>query len=1374
MKAYPVPCGPAVNESERKAINQLKTRLIFAPGDDEWLLLTNLTFSATHRFQSDEIDIVAIGPPGVRVIEVKHWTAAWVKRHPGIVEQEADRVTNKARKIGTTLRRRVPNLPRVDGAFLVTETATKVKELEGREPVRGVSFHTFKTWCGALGLDSPKVLSLQQIRALGRSLEPRSTVALDGTLKRLAGYTRLELRTPPDERFHRIYRATHASRQDRVLLHLYDLSASDGSKAGERAEREWKSLHRLQRHGWAPRIVDSFQDAPGYTDEIKFFTVADPAAPTIEERAADESWDTNARLSFARGAVRALVEFHEAGTDGDEPMIHRNLTPDTILVKHDNSPILTGFEHTRIPAEISVASAAPGRNRDAAASPEVRAQGRGAADHRSDIYSLCASLTVLLKDRQDEDSAKILGALDRGMADDPVARSSLAELEKSLSERLGDPIAGPPPPPARFWTEDQVVPFRGQSYRIVSRLGSGGVGTTFKVVKIDRETGGDLGTYVAKVVRDEETGRRVPRAYELAHSHLRHSALSTIFEVAPEWRDNQFVALMTWIEGEPLSEYSGVLPILAEDLQEESAEALAVRWLWTGCEALGVLHDNGLVHGDVSPRNLIVSGADLVLTDYDFVRRIGDPMAVPGTVAYCSPSCLEGRDAAPSDDFYALAASFFQVLFEKEPFRYDGDYAKERGLNWSGVERGEYPVLATFLDQATHPDREKCFATAAEALAALSPPRRVEGGVEEGAEAGRTDAARPRYEGDEGAERRDNEVEREHGGEGVPPRRDGERTERRENEVEWLKSLLQSYPGSRWGNRETRGLDSEFAADTYVETDLEQALYRDIVERRVRLVVLCGNAGDGKTALLQHLAQRLGLGDRTSATRILEGRLDDGLAVRMNLDGSASWQGKSADKLLDEFLAPFQDDPPSQDVVHLLAINDGRLLEWIEGTEKRRGQTQLTKDLYERLGQEASSPDSPIRFISLNQRSLVGSITPDEKRIDTSFLDRLVDSLYGGEQTADIWTPCRTCSAQERCEVLRATRTFGPGGLADEAVRHRARQRLFEALQAVHLRGETHITVRELRGALVYILFGVHFCRDYHRSDADSGSPAPQPYWERAFSPEASGRQGEVLWELVRFDPALEAHPQIDRRMLHPPSMDGDDGLPRYEGLSLEAARRRAWFEWPEEEMGLLTGDPHALDLAQGRHLREFRELAIDDEAGGKRDRLVERLCAGISRLEALPPKALDRPRAVPLKITPRTPTETAFWVEKSVSDFRLAVDPRGGEGLGWLHREASLVYRYRDGREERLRLGAELFHLLLELSEGYQLGDVATDDTFAHLSIFVQRLVQEDDRRMFAWNPMCEGEIFEILARIDDSGSDPRQRMSIAPRQRPVEPHAE
>ena len=76
------------------------------------------------------------------------------------------------------------------------------------------------------------------------------------------------------------------------------------------------------------------------------------------------------------------------------------------------------------------------------------------------------------------------------------------------------------------------------------------------------------------------------------------------------------------------------------------------------------------------------------------------------------------------------------------------------------------------------------------------------------------------------------------------------------------------------------------------------------------------------------------------------------------------------------------------------------------------------------------------------------------------------------------------------------------------------------------------------------------------------------------------------------------------------------------------------------------------------------------------------------------------------------------------------------------------------------------MFHLLLELSEGYQLGDVSTDDTFAHLSIFIQRLVREDDRTVFAWNPMRDDAIFEVSAKlIERDDADARQQMIIRPR---------
>jgi serine/threonine protein kinase len=1368
MKVSVIPCGEVVNESEALAIDRLKRNLQSTEPpqgqhpDGEWILLTNLAFSVTHQFQSDDIDIIAIGPAGVRVIEVKHWSIQWCDSNTDLVTKEADKLTQKARKIGTTLRRVAADLPRVDGTILLTRQPSKVRKLVDLGPVRGVSLYSLNQWKDAVGFEGPQILTPNQVRSLAKAIEPKSAVRLEGSLRHLAGYVNLERHTPKDDRFHRIYRGSHPTRRDKVVLHLYDLSAIEEPKAEVRARREAEALQRLQLYPWAPRILDSFQDAPGYAGEMYFFTIADPAAPTMEFRAGDDEWSPGARLLFAREAIRALAELHSAG-DADDALVHRNLTPQTILVRYDNTPIFTGFDRTRIPSDTSVASSnLPGDNADAWIAPEVISHGLGVADQRSDVYSLCVCLSGLFTGMTYSASNTALEILASGQAPNPDQRSKLADLERSISELLGDSVATPSAPPARFWTEDQVVRFQGRDYRIVSRLGSGGIGTAFKVVELDRSSQEELGTYVAKIVHDGETGLRVLRSYSLARSHLgRNSGLSPIFEVAREWQENQFVSLLGWIDGTPFSEFTGVFPLLAEDQDESTQESLAVRWLTNLCEALDVLHRNGLTHGDVSPRNMIVSGSSLVLTDYDFVARLDDAALAPGTLSYCSPQRQQKKPSKPTDDLFALAASFFYVLFEKEPFRFGGELAKDRGLCWDDVDRSLFPLVAGVLDRATHKDQAQRFASAAEMLQALAPSSKqredeqqdsqidqTKGEVESISGKGKdipTSATKPIAK---------------------PPSVEVALSEQR---IEWLGSLLQSYPGSRWGNRETRGLDTDFASETYVPTALEQSLLESIRTAQVRLVILCGNAGDGKTALLQHLALELGLGRHRSVDRILEGTVPDGPQVRMNLDGSAAWQGKSADNLLDDFLAPFQDGPPPENIVHLLAINDGRLLEWIEGVEGRLGrETELTAKLYELLQGKVVKQNSHIRFISLNQRSLVGGITPEGTEIDTQFLEKLLDHLYGGKKAQEIWYKCDSCSAKERCHVYQAAKVFGsdslPSPIPDD-VRRQARKRLFEALQAVHLRGETHITVRELRAALVYVLFGIHYCDDYHSGEYidDRG---PLPYWDRAFAANSPARQGEVLRELARFDPALESHPQVDRYLLSQPVVDSTHSTPRYPGLPLESARRRAFFEWTDEDLRLVlrnVEEPNeALDLARGNHIREFRRIPLIRDAN-RLAYITLRLCEGVSKLEDLPPQAFERSGVVPLRITPRTPTETAFWVEKPLESFRLeSVLPPEAEGIERLHRQLALIYKYRDGNEERLLLGAELFHLLLELADGYQLGDVSTDDTFAHLSIFVQRLVREDERELLAWNPMQDERLYRVAAVVQNSPEGMKQELKI------------
>jgi hypothetical protein len=153
------------------------------------------------------------------------------------------------------------------------------------------------------------------------------------------------------------------------------------------------------------------------------------------------------------------------------------------------------------------------------------------------------------------------------------------------------------------------------------------------------------------------------------------------------------------------------------------------------------------------------------------------------------------------------------------------------------------------------------------------------------------------------------------------------------------------------------------------------------------------------------------------------------------------------------------------------------------------------------------------------------------------------------------------------------------------------------------------------------------------------------------------------------------------------------------------------------------------------------------DEEG--RRALLRDLCLGVAQLESLPPAAFQDEhlsRGVPFRITPRTPTESAFWVVKPWSRFRLEAPlPHTAEGLEALHTRLRLAYRYADGGEETLTLGLELFHLLLELKDGVQLFGIAQEGVFANLEIFTQRIAREDYRELYGWHPAEEDRVFRV-----------------------------
>lgn len=1276
-----LPCGDFINASEQLAVERLHSKLAGKGGN--WILLSNLNHSQHPNLRSDEIDIVVIGLNGVHVIEVKHWDAAYLKQQPMTTEQEAERINTKAKRIAGKLRQKL-DTGYVAPRLLLTRGEIKFDAAK-RPKVRGVAVFGLPEWSELLDVDGEARLSPDQIEQAARLLAPAAKVALSGDVRSFAGLINLERLSQKADAFHRVFRGQHPTRRDRVILHLYDSSASQDKLALELARREFETIQRWQKSPHVPSLLDSFQEAESYPGELYFYSMVDPAAPTLRERQKDPEWGTQARLVFSREVVVALAQFHNPDDASLTPIIHRRLTPDSLRVRHNGQPLFTDFSLTRLQDAQTICRASV--DLDVLApfvAPEVEKGGLAVADSRSDVFSLCASLLPIFGGG-DVLADRVREILQRGCSQNPEERATLADLSTQLAElEVKEPATTTLPTPD-YWDEDTIVPFQNSRYKIVGRLGQGGVGQTFKVVELDAHSDEKFGTYVAKVVRHEEDGSVVLPAYRKVRAYTTHPHLSAIHEIAPEWDAKGFVALMKWVEGMPLQDLIGVLALHAEDIGEISAERLALRWLVNLCGALGELHRVGLVHGDVSLRNIIVQGVDAVLTDYDTATESG---SVPrgGTLPYASPAVQNRTTIQPTDDVYALAASFFHALTDHDPFTYGAERRKEKGLNWEGVVGIE--SLRQFFDRATSPHSDERFSDALAArqfLLGLTHPQ---------------DASSP--------------IEAT-----LPPTLTP-------NIVPWLRALLTAYPGSRHGNIETRGLDSDFALSTYVETRLDEVLLDEIEAGKVNLIILFGNAGDGKTAFLQHLAQRLGISDIHSSSRVWNLHHSNGTQLKVNLDGSAAWQGKSANQLLDEIFGPFHNSDYSRSRVHIVAINSGKLLEWIE---EQPEDTYLTEQLRQALMGEEVQLDPGFRLIDLNQRSLVGGIDLGRRDLTTHFLDVLLNRFLDGNGN-DPWEPCATCTAQNRCTAWHSVQA-----LRDPDQASRLRLRLTDALQACHQRGEIHITARELRAALSYIFFGVHDCSELH----DNPDLRPIHYWQRAFNARSPHRQGELLSELARFDPALEAHPSLDRVLLKKAACEGDGRLAE--------GRRRAWFAYPGDDGEL------PITLANGRHFTRFRKVPLMN--ADERASLLIDLCMGIAHLEDLPHSALNlehMERGVPLRLTPRTPTETALWVVKPWVRFRLDANlPHTAEGLEALHTHLRLIYRYANGNEEVLLLGLELFNLLLELKEGVQLSGIAQEGVFANLEVFTQRLAREDARELYCWHPAEDERVFRLRVEALD-----------------------
>jgi len=230
------------------------------------------------------------------------------------------------------------------------------------------------------------------------------------------------------------------------------------------------------------------------------------------------------------------------------------------------------------------------------------------------------------------------------------------------------------------------------------------VATVFRATDI--RTGKEVAIKLplAELGNDQAVAERFQREQEIG-KHFDHPG---VMKVIGDDHHSQNYMVMEWVEGKLLRQ------ILSEErlLWQERAVRIAIGI----CQALGYIHNHGVVHRDLKPEHVMVDSHDHIkLVDFGVAGQTGAPRItfanlsqIASSPEYISPEQVKGKRGDARSDLYALGVMLYEMVTGGVPFHGQNAFAimNDRLL--------ENPVPPREIDRSISPQLQEVIYRALE------------------------------------------------------------------------------------------------------------------------------------------------------------------------------------------------------------------------------------------------------------------------------------------------------------------------------------------------------------------------------------------------------------------------------------------------------------------------------------------------------------------------------------------------------------------------------------------------------------------------------------------------------------------------------------